>query len=647
MQARLILLLRPVIIWIAQAAVTAVSFWVIDKIFDKMLEEIKVHYGLSDDDARIVIANNLLEAATFIGVGSATVASKIPIKLAKKLGFADAKVVKRLLSKEATAKIIAKDGAGAAAKITGAVTTAETAEFVAATRGISLAKVKSVLGIIATVVGVPTGFFFAFAQYIDFANWQGPYQHFFQRMLDKIGIHPDTPMPKANVVSADVWKRIYSTIEELEPVGISYPFSGVDKPYSRLNLADLIDEVAANMAKNGTSTSYKNVLGVALPLIQLKNKERTDADIDAIFDKISTVKTTSTQSVSSPTTTKVFTGIISQGVVGAGLSFTARPDDLIESAQELREAAANNLAPFLSSLLGKIVYEVKVVSSVITKDGFKQTGTTQRIKNGTDAQGNPKYRTVTNKFATLIVYAITDKGTRAKLTTIILGPVNSAKLTIGQNDLRTLETQLPADITTTSIKDIKGIETAESITISTPTVETQVPAKVTTKGWYVVFTINGIGYQIGPYTDDNDAFLKSIEIDKKYRLQGMEVPRFDILEGDQGLQSYESVTQNTNEVDTSAPAQVQDKNTNGTMQVEKSDVQGGREIIYYPPGMTPNASLRLEPATLYEWYQINGQSLPSISVRAKKYTELGLGQASFYTGTAEQNTKLLNALKGK
>jgi len=81
----------------------------------------------------------------------------------------------------------------------------------------------------------------------------------------------------------------------------------------------------------------------------------------------------------------------------------------------LKQAAANNLAPYLQALLGKIVYEVKVVSSIITKDGFKQTGTTQRIQTGTFANGTPKYKTVTNKFATLIVYAITDKGSRARL----------------------------------------------------------------------------------------------------------------------------------------------------------------------------------------------------------------------------------------
>ena len=618
MQARLILMLRPVVIWLTQAVITGIAFWIIDKLFDKMLDEIKENYGLSDDDTRIVIANNLLEAATFIGVGSATVASKIPIKLAKKLGFANGKVVKRVISKEGAAKIAVKDGAGAAAKISGTVTTEAVAAEVAATRGIALAKVNTVLNVIGKVVGIPTAFFFAFAQYIDFANWQGPYQHFFQSLLAKIGINPDTPMPKASVVSPDIWKRIYSTIEELEPVGISFPFSGVDKPYSRLNLADVVDEVAAKMAQSGTSTSYKNVLGVVLPLIQLKDKERSNADIDAIFAKISTTSTGTTKSVSVAPITKVFTGIVSQGVVGQGLVFTPRPDDMIDSVDELREAAANNLAPFLNTLLGKIVYEVKVVASVITKDGFKQSGTTQRIQTGTDKNGNATYKTVTNKFAILVVYALTDKGTRAKLTTIVLGPTNSAKLTVGQNDLRTLETQLPAEVTTTDINAIKGIETANPITVSTPP-QAQAPAVVapTPTQKTVIIDKNVLSFAIGAKQDGQQISIMGDQFIKR----GGEMYRVsDNALAVEGVATYVKDTGSASVSDTGTVVSIAGTNS---------------------PKAGANAS------TLSDWYQAQGQSLPSVSARATIYEQYGLGQAIYYTGTAEQNTRLLNELKAR
>ena len=85
--------------------------------------------------------------------------------------------------------------------------------------------------------------------------------------------------------------------------------------------------------------------------------------------------------------------------------------------------------------------------SIITKDGFKQTGTVQQIRSGTTSTGAPKFKTVVNKFATLNLYVVTDKGTRSKISTVVLGPTNSAKLTVGINDLRTVESELPAIVT--------------------------------------------------------------------------------------------------------------------------------------------------------------------------------------------------------
>ena len=51
--------------------------------------------------------------------------------------------------------------------------------------------------------------------------------------------------------------------------------------------------------------------------------------------------------------------------------------------------------------------------------------------------------------------------------------------------------------------------------------------------------------------------------------------------------------------------------------------------------------------TLYEFYNAIGQPLPSMQTRAAFYQMLGLGQSSYYVGTAEQNTKLLAKLQGK
>lgn len=50
-------------------------------------------------------------------------------------------------------------------------------------------------------------------------------------------------------------------------------------------------------------------------------------------------------------------------------------------------------------------------------------------------------------------------------------------------------------------------------------------------------------------------------------------------------------------------------------------------------------------STLWEYYTALGQPLPPIAERAKLYEAYGLGPASAYRGTAEQNTKLLRALQ--
>lgn len=51
-------------------------------------------------------------------------------------------------------------------------------------------------------------------------------------------------------------------------------------------------------------------------------------------------------------------------------------------------------------------------------------------------------------------------------------------------------------------------------------------------------------------------------------------------------------------------------------------------------------------STLYEYYQGQGQALPGVGERANVYQQYGLGSAGEYQGTAEQNTRLLGALKG-
>lgn len=49
--------------------------------------------------------------------------------------------------------------------------------------------------------------------------------------------------------------------------------------------------------------------------------------------------------------------------------------------------------------------------------------------------------------------------------------------------------------------------------------------------------------------------------------------------------------------------------------------------------------------TLREWCEAHGEPVPAIEARAALYATLNLGPASTYSGTAEQNNRLLVALK--
>lgn len=565
-------------------------------------------FGVPEQTAKDIMANKIIIAFEEVGIFAATLRTKLPIVVAEYLGFTSKGYTVRTLSQAVEVKL---GSSAIAATSKAAATAAEVsaiAEVVSASRKLSVSPIKTLLDYIFKYAGLTTGIFFAAAQYIDFANWQGPYQKVFQGVLSKFGINPDTPLPRANTISADNWKRLYSVIEELKPLGISFPFSDKDKPYSRQNLSDAVDEIAANMTLQGINPTYKNVIAVLLPLVVLENKTRTDTDIDTILNKISTATAiVKTASASTPSV-KVFTGIVSQGVVGTGLVFTPRPDDLINDITELKEAAINNLASYLNTLLRKIVYEVKIVSSITGANGFKQTGTTQRIQTGTFANGTPKYKTVTNKFATLIIYAVTDKGSRAKLSTIVLGPVDSAKLIVGQNDLQALQDSLPKEVTTTNINEITSLVSDNTVAVSTPQ---STPDYVN---------------NLIPTTEPkvlSAAEIKSKELN-------------EIAQANIARDNARKAAATPANFQTTSPKNAEGEIINPTAE----DIRRFNEQF---------TTIKPKPGTnatnLSEWYTANGQALPPLSVRAEAYQALGLGQASYYTGTAEQNWRFLNALK--
>lgn len=625
MAAALVTLARQLIIMIVQTGAFFAAekglMWVVDKIREHHAEV----NGLNPEDADNATANTIIDIALLAGITMLSLRTKLPVKIAERLGFTSKGYIKRSISKAGQAKLIAKNGASVAAKATTAQTAEEIATIVAKNKGFTFSTVSKVANLVVATVGIPVGVGLLVINTIDFAAWpSSSYQTTFQKFFSFFGLEPDKEAQSSKVLSEDMWNKVYNTYKQLGAVGINNPFTNQSQTFSRETLIALVDKTAAAIIAEKGKVTLKEIIAATQGFLVMSGQV-TDAKINSAFGTSATSSSGVITSGATTSNVKVFTGIVSQGVVGAGLTFTPRPDDMIESIAELRDAAQNNLAPFLTALPGKVIYEVKVVSSILTKDGFKQTGQTQRIQTGTYQNGQPKYKTVTNKFATLVLYILTDKGTRSKITTIVLGPVDSAKLQVAQNDLRTLETQLPSLVTTTDINEINVIKT-DTETVVEPKTEVKPVVENTEVGqyWLQITTPNG-NFKTGPFTNTKAANVALSNIDKQYAsIEALGI-NIKIVTTEPNYKTWTSIYDKDATSVASVPV---------TVPVVNSVVVTGNK---------PGANA----VTLYEWYQAQGQALPSVSQRSVIYEGLGLGSRSYYTGTAEQNTKLLSALKAQ
>lgn len=640
-------LLRVAVIQIVNLGITVIAQTLILNLIDKIKNKFKSDDGLTDEDAQSATENIFLDILTFAGISIAVARSRIPLKVADKLRLNAKGFAKRKLSPAGEAKTKTVSLQTKTSKRLDLAEESELAKATAETQGRSVKTVQTLFNYIKKpFVALPL-WILAGTQVMDYANWEGPYQGTFQKIMGIFGFKPDTPMPSSRVVSKDVWKRISATVEQLNPTSIYFPWSGQTKPYSDQGLVDLVDEVAAQMALQGEQPTTEKVLAVVLPLIHLKSGASSVAGTAPSSSSGSTPSLSTPAQQTTYTAPKVFTGVVSQGVLGGGLTFEERQDDLIESVEEMKQAAANNLAPFLASLASRVSYELKVVSSIVTKDGFRQTGQTQQIQTGTYKDGTPKYKTVTNRFAVVDLYIKNDKNSRTKLATINLGPTNSAKLLVGANDLRALEVALAGSITTNNIGNVLGIQTGTEF-IQLPQTQTgnteptpYVEDDVDTGFRFYTFQVNGEEYidaipWLGNIPFSYTPITRNEYVAKQNALLANNPARWQPYFADIARRNPTLFTTGKSGIviRDGVPYVVENVSGSGTAPAGAS---GGFA--------SPNSGA--SAATLSEWYQSQGRSLPPIGERAQDYQRLGLGQASYYVGSAEQNTKLLNALKAQ
>ena len=230
------------------------------------------------------------------------------------------------------------------------------------------------------------------------------------------------------------------------------------------------------------------------------------------------------------------------------------------------------------------------------------------------------------------IFVRTDKGTQSKITTIVLGPVDSVRFQAANVDMTAVASSVQQNIVA---------PTSAPTSTPTPTVAPIVP--IPARGVFmspnepffgtIYKLVNGSRVGYGPFPD-----LYTQE--ERNRLS-QDPGKFG--QNEQKLKDRGVITSDIVKVPYIADRQPGETGPERFVSTF-AEFFGATPTVAIPtpeePKQAPQAS------TLFEYYKAHGQSLPGVEERSKLYEQLGLGQAAYYTGTAEQNTKLLAALQG-
>jgi hypothetical protein len=299
-------------------------------------------------------------------------------------------------------------------------------------------------------------------------------------------------------------------------------------------------------------------------------------------------------------------------------------------------------------------YSVRLVSSYTTKDGSVLRGTTQQVVTGTTSSGAPRYKIVTNRYALADIYVVGEKGTRTKIATIPLGPVDSARLTIAQGALDAIGTELGKTLVTSSTDDITTIISNTPTTVVAGGATTPAPPTPAVEQFafvprsYFTYThdnpIYAVFYLVGDtlhYSQTLETILTAEE-KKGGENFGEQLRRGAAKLKAGGIDVY-SFGRQTYVWEINGRPVDPDKRIQHPVREFFGGALASPAAVTAPLAGDASAA---QATTLYAYYTARGEALPSLAARARIYESLGLGSASLYAGTAEQNTRLLVALQG-
>ncbi len=654
---------RYIIIFTIQWVATVLIEKYVLGIINKAIKAIMVTFGVDEETAKDIMANEVIQTAEFVVAGALVMKSKMPIKIAELLGFTTKGFSLRKLTTAVQSKVSNTTSLVQKSAPVSPSSLKEVVELVSLQRGTSTNVISKAFSGLSKWADKAFLYSLAFANIIDFGNWNsGAYQKLAQKVIAVASfglITPDTPTPKSSVLSDDTWNRVFNTYKEQGAKGINDPKKAMTVLFTRQNMIDLVDNIASMLAIDGVQTSFKNVIEAVTPFIIIPQ----NAEILSNSSTSGSITSNTSITQAESTAVKVFTGILSSGTIGDGLSFTPRQDDLIENMAELQQAINNNVAPFITSLIGRITYEVKVTSSVIVK-GVRRYGTTQIIQTGNTKTGKAVMKTVRNKFAVVDLFLAKEDGGRTKIGSVILGPTNAINFQPGENDLANLSQVVSKNILTSNTDEISTIATNTPTSIVTPS-NSNVTGGVSAGTVGQTPAVSAVPAELPPVNIDIGGRSVLVngnifnEIVGKIKEGSMTIEQgakvlttsnaglYANIFGAQAALAYSAGIDvpykrdyNYGSIPTFVEPQRESNNTQNSVSSTSSSTASQNTQSSLPQGA-------LQATTLSTFYNALGQSLPSIESRGQTYQSLGLGQAAFYTGTAEQNTRLLQALKNR
>lgn len=639
-------ILRYIVMAAMNVAVIATAQALISEGINWITGLLQSEEGMSQAEAEDSVAAEVIGMAGAMGADAALLKSRLPVRIADKIATTKRRPTLSPLSK-ATSAAGAQGVASATLK----------SKLVSQVTG------KWGFALFTTIVWLPS----LVQNILDQGTFNPKGAN---NAMDSIGLPkvlrwkiPDSGITPGSYTAAE-FLDLYDQLTSAGAVGINNELEQQSQMWSKNALADLIDVIVGDLIIRGKKSDKTAVKAELAKYII----SRPASGGGSVISPYTAPAPVTPPAGYVPTQIKIYTGVVANGALGTPQEFVARPDDMIQNAEELKAAAKINLAALYQALPGRFYYEIAIVSSVRTRAGFTVKGAPVQVVSGYTTKGTPRYKTVYHKFAVMRIFVTDRLGKNVKLEEITLGPVNVVDFQPTAAQLTDIAEKITPETFTGDIGDVSQIVTTKPVSV-TPTSQ-YVPAPTTAPAGGTVSqpvaSVPQVPAYVAPATPPpapppvqvSSPAPAPVPVAPQVA-QTVEIWRaLGYTEMQYGGIGNLSIA-------TLATKYGVDPNDFGAINPQFAKIGGisagsswdasylmrnmGIMTINIPQRRTvslPPVNAQLMAATnLSEAYAALGLSLAALSTRANLYQAWGLGAASTYAGTAEQNAKLLAEIK--